>query len=81
MNNIEKGFKEWGVFFAVYKMVLFENRVTRIMFGIKTEEIGGKWWIMWSFIICTVCQILGYRRTVAKSVRNVACIGMNVSLK
>ena len=31
-----------GSFFAAYKRVLFENRVMRIMFGIKTEEIGGK---------------------------------------
>ena len=42
MNNIEKGFNEWRVFFAIYKLVLFEDRVMRIMFGIKTEENGGK---------------------------------------
>ena len=30
----------------------------RIMFEIKTEEIGGKGCIMWNFIIYTACQIL-----------------------
>jgi hypothetical protein len=37
----------------------------RITFGVKREEIGVKVCIMWAFIIYTVCQILGYPRTVA----------------
>jgi hypothetical protein len=51
MNNIKNGFKDWGVLFAIYKLVLFENRVMRIMFKLKTEEKGC---IMWSFI-STLC--------------------------
>jgi hypothetical protein len=50
------------------------------MFGLKAEEMGGKGCIMWSFIICTACQVLGYQRTLAKWVRNVACMGVNVIL-
>ena len=43
MNNIENGFESGEFFFPpIYKLVSFENRVMRIMFGIKTEEIGGK---------------------------------------
>ena len=42
MNNIKKGFSDWGVLFALYKLVLFENRMMRITFELKTEEIGGK---------------------------------------
>jgi hypothetical protein len=68
----------WGVLFAIYKLVLFEKRVTRIMFELKTEEMGEEGWIMCSFFICTACQILGYQRTVAKWVRNVACVGVRV---
>jgi hypothetical protein len=34
------------VLFAVYKLVLVEEGVTRIMFELKTEEMGGKRWIM-----------------------------------
>jgi hypothetical protein len=48
----------------------------RIMFDLKTEEMGGKGWIMCSFIICTACQILGYKTAAAKWVRNVACMGV-----
>jgi hypothetical protein len=48
------------------------------MFELKTEEIGEEGWIMCSFIIGTACQILGYQRTVAKCVRNVACMGVKV---
>jgi hypothetical protein len=40
MNNIKKGFSYCGVLFAIYKLVLFENGVMRIKFGIKREEIG-----------------------------------------
>jgi hypothetical protein len=61
-------------------LVLFENRVMRIMFELKTEEMGGKGCIMWSSIINTACQILGYQRRVAKRVRNVAWMGMKVIL-
>jgi hypothetical protein len=52
----------------------------RIMFELKKEEMGRKGCILWSSIIYTVCHILGYRRTVTKWVRNVACMGMKVIL-
>ena len=67
MKNMKNGFEDWGVLCAIYKLVLFElNRVTTILFELKTEEMGGKGGIMWSFVICTAaCQILGYQRTVA----------------
>jgi hypothetical protein len=42
MNNIKRGFEDLGVLFAIYKLVLFENRVMRIMSGLKTEELGRK---------------------------------------
>jgi len=80
MNNIKKGFQDWGVLFAIYKLLLFENRVMRIMFKLKTEELGRKGCILWSFIIYTACQILGYQRTVTKWVRNVACMSAKVIL-
>jgi uncharacterized membrane protein len=51
------------------------------MFELKTEELGGKGCIMWSFIIYTGCQVVGNQRTVTKWVRNVACMGMKVVLK
>ena len=57
---------------------LFANRVMRIMFELKTEELGGKGCIMWSFIIYTACQVVGNPRTVTKWVRSVACMGMKV---
>jgi hypothetical protein len=50
------------------------------MLKLKAEEMGGKEGIMWSFIICTACLVVGYQRTLAKCVRNVACMGMNVIL-
>jgi hypothetical protein len=65
MENIKKGFEDWGLLFAIYKVVLCENRVMGIMFELKTEEMGGKGCIMWSFMIYTVCQIVVYQRTVA----------------
>ena len=52
----------------------------RIMFELKTEEMGGKGCIMWSFIIYTACEVVGIERTVTKWVRNVACMGMKVIL-
>jgi uncharacterized membrane protein YphA (DoxX/SURF4 family) len=48
------------------------------MFDLKTEEMGGEGCIMCSFIICTACQILGCQTELAKWVRNVACMGVNV---
>ena len=54
--------------------------VMRIVFEQMTKEMGGKGCKMWSFIICTACQILGYQRTVAKWVRNVAWMGVKVIL-
>jgi hypothetical protein len=50
----------------------------RIMFELKTEELGGKGCIMWSFIIYTACQVVGNQRTVTKWVKNVACMHMKV---
>jgi hypothetical protein len=52
----------------------------RIKFELKTEELGGKGCIMWSFIIYTACQVVENQRTVTKWVRNVACVGMKVIL-
>ena len=51
-----------------------------IMFELKTEELGGEGYIMWSLIVCTACQVVGNERTVTKWVRNVACMGMKVIL-
>jgi hypothetical protein len=68
------------VLFAIYKLVLFENRVMRIMFELKTEELGRKGCILWSCIIYTACHILGYQGTGTKWVRNVACVGVKVIL-
>ena len=52
--------------------------MTRIMFELKTEEMGGKGCKMWSVIIYTACRIMGYQITVEKWVRNVAWMGMRV---
>ena len=52
----------------------------RIMFELNTEELGREGCIMWSFMICTAGQVVGYERTVTKWVRNVACMGMKVLL-
>jgi len=48
----------------------------RIMYELKTEELGGK-----GSIIYNACQIVGNQRRVTQWVRNVACMGMNVILK
>jgi hypothetical protein len=42
MNNIKNGFKDWGLLFAIYKLVLFENQVMRIMFELKTRKLEEK---------------------------------------
>jgi hypothetical protein len=68
------------VVIAIYKLVLFENTVKRIMFELKTVEMGGKGWIMWVSIIYAACQVVGYKRTVTKWVRNVACMGVKLIL-
>jgi len=34
------------------------------MFELKTEEMGGRDCIMWSFMIYSVCEIEGYQRAV-----------------
>jgi len=52
------------VLFAIYKLVLFGNRVMGIMFELKTEGIGGKRGIMWSLMIYSACEIVGYQRAV-----------------
>jgi len=62
------------VFFAIYKPAVFESRVVGIMFELKTEELGREGCILWSFIIYSACQILGYQRKVTKWLRNVACM-------
>jgi len=36
-----------------------------IMFELKTEEMGGKRGIMWSLMIFSAYEILGYERAVA----------------
>jgi len=41
-----------------------------IMFELKTEELGGEGYIMWSLIICMACQVVG----------NLACMGVKVKL-
>jgi len=48
-----------------------------IMFELKTEELGGEGYTMWSLINCTACQVVGNQRKVTKWVRNVACMGVN----
>jgi len=50
------------------------------MLGLNTVEMGGKGCIMYSFIIYTACHVVGYQRTVAKYVRNAACMGVKVIL-
>ena len=67
--------------FAICKLVVFKNRVVGIMFELKTEELGRKGCILWSFIIYSACQMLGYQRTVTKWVKYVACMGVKVILK
>ena len=52
-----------------------------IMFELKTEELGRKGCILWSFIIYSACQIVRYERTVTKWVKYVACMGVKVILK
>ena len=81
MDNIRKGAEDWGVLFAVYKLIVFENRAMGMMCELKADEMGRKGCILWSFIVHTACKILGYQGTVAKGVRNVACMGVKVILK
>ncbi len=67
INNIKKGFSDWGVLFALYKLVLLQNRVMRI--NVWSKDVGNqrKGCVMWSFIIYAALQILGYQRTMANS--------------
>jgi hypothetical protein len=39
---------------------MFENRVLRVIFGLKREQVGkaGEDCIMWSFITCVLHQML-----------------------
>jgi len=64
------------VLFAIYKLVVFESRVVGIMSEPKTEELGRKGCIFWSFIIYSACQMLGYQIRLTKWVRNVACMAI-----
>jgi len=41
-----------------------------IMFVLKTEELGGEGYIMWSLIICITCQVVG----------NLSCMEVKVIL-
>ena len=66
MDSLKKELLQLGVLIAIYKLGLFENVVMRIMFEIKTEEIGGKGCIMWSSVIYTACQIVGVSKNSAK---------------
>jgi len=50
-----------------------------VMLELKTET-RSKGCIMWSFIIYTACQMLGFGRMVALMVRNVTCMGVKVVL-
>jgi len=67
------------VLFVIYSW-LFGNRMMRIMFELKREELGGEGCVMWSFIIYTACEVVGNERTVTEWVRNVACMGLKVML-
>ena len=64
VKNIKKGLYYCGVIFAIYKLVQFGNRVMGIMFELKTEGMGGKRGIMWSLMIYSACEIVGYQRAV-----------------
>jgi hypothetical protein len=57
-----KGAFKVGVLFAIYKLVVFENRVVRIMFELKTEELCRKGYILFSSIIYTAFQTLEYQK-------------------
>ena len=80
MNNIKKMACKTGECFLPFIRLLFENRMMGIMFELKTEELRGEGYIMWSLIICTACQVEGNQRKVTKRVRNVACMGVKVIL-
>ena len=49
--------------FAIYKFVVFENGVMGIMFELKTEELGRKGCILWTFIMYRACEVLRYQGT------------------
>jgi hypothetical protein len=36
----------------------------RIMFELKGEELGGKGCIVWSFIVYSACQKVGYQKNI-----------------
>jgi len=48
-----------GVLADSYRLSVFEIRVIRIKCELKAEEMAGSGCIMWSFLICSACQILG----------------------
>jgi hypothetical protein len=80
MNNTKMATGTWECSLPD-KLFLFENGMMRIMFELKTEGMGGKGCKMWAFIICTARQILWYQRRVAKLVRNVAFMGVQLILQ
>ena len=67
--------------FAINKLVVFENGVMGIMFELKTEELGRKGCILWTFKMYCACEVLQYQRTGTRWVRNVACIGAESELE
>ena len=80
MNDIKKDFEAWGVLFAIYKLVLFENRVMGVMFQLKTgngrkrkDTVG----------LHNLYCLSGSRvsKNGGKWVRNAACMGVKVILK
>jgi hypothetical protein len=80
LNNIKLACRV-GECFLPSLSWLVEKTVKRIMFELKTEELGGKGCIMWNFIIYSACQVVGNQRAVTQLVRNAACMGMKVILK
>jgi hypothetical protein len=56
LNNLKKRACKIVECFLPFITWLFENRVMRIMYELKTEELGGKGCMMRSFIIYTANQ-------------------------
>jgi hypothetical protein len=79
MNNTKMATRTWECCLP-YKLFLFENGVMRIMFELKTEDMGGKGCKMWAFMIYTACQILGYQRRVARICEECGMHGSDTNL-
>jgi hypothetical protein len=48
-----------GVLAVGYGLSMFEIRVTRKSCELKAKEMTGNGCIMWSFLFCNACHILG----------------------